>query len=120
VEATYLLNIPCVSEDLAIDGLELEGARSKRLRDDVWSSPGRDHGRRMHVLCHEVTDGHNSITQSKQKCYQGVSGEISRGERFFPGELRRDVGRKAKGGVSPPRMTRVLGRWRAGVPDARS
>jgi hypothetical protein len=118
VEATYLLNIPRVSEDLAIDSLELEGARSKRLRDDVWSSPGRDHGRRMHVLCHEVTDGHSNITQSKQKCYQGISGEISLGERFFPGELHRDVGRKAKGGVSPPRMTRVLGRWRAGIPDA--
>jgi hypothetical protein len=120
VEATYLLNIPHVSEDLAIDGRELEGAQSKRLRDDVWSSPSRDHGRWMHVLCHKVTDGHDSVTQSKRKHYQGVSGEISRGERFSPSKLHHDVGRKDKGGISPPGMTGVLGRQRASVLDVRS
>jgi hypothetical protein len=40
-ELTYLLNIPCVGEGLAIDGLELVGAWSEHLRDDVWCYPWR-------------------------------------------------------------------------------
>jgi hypothetical protein len=34
-EITYLVDIPRVSEDLAIDGLELMGAWSGHFRDDM-------------------------------------------------------------------------------------
>jgi hypothetical protein len=37
VEVTYLFNIPRVGEESAIDGLELIGAWSENLRDDIWS-----------------------------------------------------------------------------------
>jgi hypothetical protein len=39
VQVTYLLNIPCTGEDLAIGGLEPIGAWSEHLHDNVWSSP---------------------------------------------------------------------------------
>jgi hypothetical protein len=35
---TYLFNIPCIGEELAIHGFELIGAWPEHLRDDVWSS----------------------------------------------------------------------------------
>ena len=34
-----LFDVPGIGEDLAIDGLELVGAWSEHLRDDVWSLP---------------------------------------------------------------------------------
>jgi hypothetical protein len=39
VEATYLLNITRVGEDLAIGGFEPMSAWSEHLHDDTWSSP---------------------------------------------------------------------------------
>jgi hypothetical protein len=58
-KAMYLFNIPRVGEELAIDGLELVGAWFEHLCDDVWSSPWQrpQGGVRMHVPCHEATDG---------------------------------------------------------------
>ena len=37
----WLLDVPCVDEDLAIDGLDLVGAGSEHFCDDVWSLPRR-------------------------------------------------------------------------------
>ena len=41
VKAALLLDVPGVDEDLTIDGLELVGAWSEHLRDDIWSLPQR-------------------------------------------------------------------------------
>ena len=38
---TQLLDVPCVDEDLAIDGLELVGVGSEHFYDDVQSFPRR-------------------------------------------------------------------------------
>ena len=34
-----MLDVPCIGDDLAIDGLELVGAWSEHLHDDVRSLP---------------------------------------------------------------------------------
>ena len=34
-----MFDVPSVDEDFAVDGLELVGARSEHLRNDVWSLP---------------------------------------------------------------------------------
>ena len=34
-----MFDVPCVDEDFTIDGLELVGAWSEHLYDDVWSLP---------------------------------------------------------------------------------
>ena len=39
VKATELLDVLCIDEDLTVDGLELVGAWSEHLRDDVRSLP---------------------------------------------------------------------------------
>ena len=36
-----MLDVPCVDEDLVVDGLELVGAGSEHFCDDVWSLPRR-------------------------------------------------------------------------------
>ena len=36
-----MLDVPGINEDSAVDGLELVGARSEHLRDDIWSHPWR-------------------------------------------------------------------------------
>ena len=36
-----MFDVPGVDEDSIVDGLELVGAWSKHLRDDVWSLPRR-------------------------------------------------------------------------------
>ena len=34
-----MLDVPGIDEDFTVDGLELVGAWSEHLRDDVWSLP---------------------------------------------------------------------------------
>ena len=41
VKATLLFDVLGIDEDFAIDGLELIGAWSEHLHDDVWSLPWR-------------------------------------------------------------------------------
>ena len=41
VKATQLLDVPGIDEDYVVDGLELVGAWSEHLRDDVRSLPRR-------------------------------------------------------------------------------
>ena len=36
-----MFDVPGIDEDSAVDGLELVGARSEHLHDDVWSLPRR-------------------------------------------------------------------------------
>ena len=36
-----MLNVPGIDEDFFVDGLELVGAWSEHLHDDVWSLPWR-------------------------------------------------------------------------------
>jgi hypothetical protein len=72
----YLLNIPCVGEDLAINGLELVGSWSKSSATTYGPSHGANRERPMHALRYEVIDGPSSVAQSKWKHYRGVLGEI--------------------------------------------
>ena len=39
VKATQLFDVPSVNEDFAVNSIELKGAWSKHLYEDVWSLP---------------------------------------------------------------------------------
>jgi hypothetical protein len=118
-EVTYLFNIPRVGEELAINGLELVGAWSEHLRDDVWFFPWRRPWGWMHVPRHEATNGSGVLIASRspnENVCQGVLGEIRRGERFSSRKLCGIVGRGMKSDISPPGTAGVPKRLRAGIP----
>jgi hypothetical protein len=112
----YLVDISRVDEELATDSLELVGARSGHLCDDMWFSLWW----RSRCACRAprrpvvLVTSHNP---NRNTC-RGVSGEIRRGERFSPDRPCCVVGRRKKSDASTPRTIGVLGELRAGVPVA--
>jgi hypothetical protein len=50
----------------------------------------------MHALRYEVINGPRSVAQTERKCYRGILGKATWGERFSPGKLRHDVGEQER------------------------